>query len=196
MSDHDDYRVTLMTDGQPIEFLFDGGPIGDPQPAEVAFLALGLITASWARLEQHLDAVIIQINKTHHSNEQLRLYDPAHPRPFNDKIRLTKRYFSNHPALQKHKEVIGELIKMLSQLASERNVFLHSNLEKYDPESGTVSFRNLQMSKNDDLTVTRHEVPLKALQSFPAWVAEANGKLCTISAELFTSAALEQLRRP
>jgi hypothetical protein len=190
----DDYTVTLVAGKTPLTFLFDGGPISNPEGAEPVFLALGLAAAAWARLEQHLDAVIIQINKTLHSDERLNLYDPEHPRPFTDKIKLLKRYFKKHPALQKHRKVAHDLLQALPKFALERNSYIHSNMENFDPKTQVVTFRNLHTKKNDAVIIERFTPPLQQIVSFAAAISRANKALRTISTEVFTADAIQQLR--
>jgi len=106
---HDDYFVNLTDGKQHHEFRFNGGPISHSSNASPVFLALGHAAAAWSRFEQHIDSILLQVNKEQHSNEILSLYDPNHPRPFKDKIRLLKRYFNKHPALKDYRNKIRDL---------------------------------------------------------------------------------------
>jgi hypothetical protein len=196
MVDADNYDVTLAAGGRVFHFLFDGGPISNPKTAHDVFIALGIGTAAWARLEQHVDAVIIQINKTQHSHEKLDLYDPEHPRPFTDKIRLLKRYFKKHPALQNHKKEIDQLLRGLPALAETRNIFAHGNLEKFDPKTEVARFRIIRTKKDDVIEIQAFTPPLSELMGFADLVSQANKLLRTISAEVFTADAIRRLRRP
>lgn len=73
------YCVAMKWDNARDEFIFMGGPIDEK--CDAVMLALGYIGASWARLEKHINVLIIQINKAQHSTEELNLYDPDHPSP-------------------------------------------------------------------------------------------------------------------
>ena len=84
-------------------FDFEGGPIDNFETAREAFEVLGHAAMAWARLESHVDAVLIHVNKAVHSTE---LYNPEHPIGFANKLKLLKRWFNQHPFL---KSLAGEI---------------------------------------------------------------------------------------
>jgi hypothetical protein len=54
----------LLRDGDHVhEYRFIGGPIEHPEQDQTLMAALGHACVSWGRMEQHIDAMIIQINK-------------------------------------------------------------------------------------------------------------------------------------
>jgi hypothetical protein len=78
---------------------FTGGPLDSPEEMKAAaelWRAIGLAACAWARLEQHLDAVLIHVNQPKHSE---KLHDPDRPIGFKRKIKLLKRWFNQHPVL-------------------------------------------------------------------------------------------------
>ena len=74
-----------------LEFAFYHSLV-DQDAAEVApaLEAYGRIAASWARLEHHIDALLVQINKPDHSEA---LFVDKHPTAFSKKIERDCRIF-------------------------------------------------------------------------------------------------------
>jgi hypothetical protein len=198
-----DYLVVLLGGGKDSldvhHFLLNGGPINQPNTAAPAFLALGLAAAAWGRLEQHIDAILLQVNKEQHSDEILALYDPNHPKPFTDKIRLLKTYFNEHPALAELKERIRSFASAARSLSKERNDYIHGIFERYDEQSRTVYLHAIRPKfdrQNPYLfTITLSEVPLETLKGFADIVNRANDELEGISRALFNEGAIERLRK-
>lgn len=195
-----DYRVVLTDGQQTHEFALNGGPINNPTEATEALLALGHAAAAWGRLEQHIDAVLMQVNKEQHSNEILDLYDPEHPRPFTDKLRLLKDYFNKHPGLASFTEKIRSFAIVAKSLSLERNEYVHGILEGYDPASQTIIIKSIRPKRDPNnpylFKITVSGVPLATLQGFTDIVNKTNDELETISRQLFTQSAIEQLRKP
>jgi len=196
----EDYLVFLMEGKQRHEFRLNGGPINDPSKASAVFLALGHAAAAWSRLEQHVDSILLQVNKEQHSNEILSLYDPNHPRPFSDKIRLLKRYFNKHPALKEYKQKISNFASVAKKIAEERNGYIHSVIQDYDEKPQIVSLLSVQPKYDPDnpylFRLVRYQPPLKSIQSFPNFVNRVNDNLETISRQLFTEETVARLRKP
>jgi|GEM_PF-4580047 len=194
----DDYLVLLNEGGQTYEFLLNGGPINNPATAAEFFLTLGYISAAWARLEQHIDSILLQVNKQQHSSEIVSLYDPNHPRPFTDKIRLLKRYFNQHPALKQHKSKIREFAAAVKKMATDRNIYLHSVLQGYDNKTKIVTLRSIQPVHNPEnpylFRIGKFAPPLRVMREFAEFVNRANTHLEEISRELFTHEAVARLR--
>jgi hypothetical protein len=194
----EDYVIGLQLDeGGVHEFQFIGGPIEDPERYKRLFVAIGHAAMSWARMEQHIDAILVQINKAQHSGETLDLYDPDHPKPFSDKIRMLKDYFNKHPALRPHTEAVRDFATGLMTLSTERNELLHGVLADYAIDTLTIRLDRIQYRrKTDDFLFRTHAYPLGRLQAFTHLVNLAHYGLCEISKELFTTDALERLRTP
>jgi hypothetical protein len=73
-----DYTVLLNWDNGTRPFKLRGGPIDIPTTRN-NFRLLGLAGASWGRLENHIDAILLQINQLYDSNKKLDLHDPYFP---------------------------------------------------------------------------------------------------------------------
>ena len=196
-----DYLVVLKesdTDDSH-EFLLNGGPIDHPETAIPAFLALGHAAAAWGRLEQHIDAVLLQINKEQHSDEILALYDPNHPRPFTDKIRLLKAYFNKHPALAEFKERIRSFASAATCLSKERNEYIHGIVEGYDENSQTIILHGIKpkfdRTNSYLFSITLSAIPLNTMKGFADIVNRVNDQLETISRVLFSTDAIARLRK-
>ena len=70
-----------------MHFNFTGGPIDTPDAdgMDIPFAAFGFAVMAWGRLETHLDALLIHLNKRRFSKE---LFDPIHPISFSRKLAL------------------------------------------------------------------------------------------------------------
>jgi hypothetical protein len=167
-----------------------------PNQNVAIFAAIGLAAASWARMEQHIDAIIIQINKESHSTIEIDLYDENHPKPFTDKIDLLKSYFNKHPALAEDAEYIRDFATGLLRLAVERNEMIHGVLEAYDAVNGTYTLNGIRYRKKTKDFLNRRQVsPVGRIKSFAKMVNIAHYGLCEISKKLFTFDAIERLRK-
>jgi len=128
--DDDIYKVRLS-----------GTPLDDPESMEASaelWRVIGLSACTWARLEQHIDMVLIHLNQPKHSE---KLHDPDHPIGFKRKIKLLKRWFNQHPALAEHRASLRQITTKMLALSKTRNAFLHSILDSYDPSTKTAVFR-------------------------------------------------------
>src|SRR5262249_8247617 len=138
-------------------------------------------------------------NKEQHSSEILDLYDPNHPRPFTDKIRLLKRYFNKHPALEEHTEEIRTFARAALILAQERNTYLHGIFEFYNEPKKTVTLKSIRPAHDPQnpyiFKIETSAVPLDILKSFADMIGLANDKLEQVSRALFTPDAVSRLRK-
>jgi hypothetical protein len=143
------YRVILTQRGESHDFRFGGGPLEDPAPAQPLFFALGLLCSSWARIEQQVETILIQINKSHHPSGAKTLYDPNHPVSFSKKIQLLKKYFNQHPTLAPFKEGMREITTRLLSLSQIRNSYLHAIVEDYDESEQAVTLNSIKFQGSD-----------------------------------------------
>jgi hypothetical protein len=192
-----EYRVKVITkNGVASTFRFGGGPIEQPTEAhQPLFFALGLLAANWARFEQHIDAILIHINKKRHSPEVKALYDPDHPVSFSRKLQLLKKYFNQHPALSPLKASMRELSPRFKKLSKLRNKFLHAIVEDYDAEKHVIDFNTVQFKGNDTFHAEQWKTNVVALMGLAGNVARGNRALYEISSQVFTIEALKQLGR-
>jgi hypothetical protein len=191
-----DYRVGLFFGNSVHEFRFIGGPIEDIKEGQPSLTAFGHAAAAWARMEQHINALLIQLNKKHHSDEAQALFGPEHPMRFTDKIRLLRSYFNKHPALSCYTEKVRDLCGGLSKLATKRNEMLHGILESYDPSKEAVVMNKVTYRQaTKDFLSRKQTIPLKALFEFTRAINIGHYALCDISKELFSEDGLSRLRR-
>jgi hypothetical protein len=188
-------KTHLVDSAEPgkviLDITFIGGPIDEPLSAAVVFAALGIAAAQWARLEQHIDAVLIQVNKSTHSE---KLFNPDHPVSFSRKIVLLKRWFNSHPGLKSHRDNIKELTSRLKILAKERNQYLHSVVTGFNPQSSTVQMSGIQYMSKGRFRFSKYDFPLTAITSFSEVVHTGNRLLWSISEALFTESGILQLK--
>jgi hypothetical protein len=177
---------------QLLRFNFLDGPLEDIDRAIPALGAFGLAVMSWARLEIHLDALLIHLNKRRFSKE---LFDEDHPVSFSRKLRLLKRWF-RHKALAEYKPAIDKLSGQMKMLSARRNEYLHALLSAYDAKTDEITLRSIHYAGNDEFRIQLHTLNTKKLASFAAAATNTNRALAVISLALFTRDAIERLRTP
>jgi hypothetical protein len=182
-----------------IEFAFYHALVDDdPKTTAPALEVLGRIAASWARMEHHLDALIVQVNKPYHDE---RLFEPTHPVAFANKVKLLKRWFNQYPPLEEYRDDVQALTKHLKTLSSDkqkrflsRNLLLHAIPAAYDPASETVTLHHLEFV-GEDIHSRHIDATLNQLHAFAGLVQLANTYLGTITRELFTREGIAKLQR-
>jgi hypothetical protein len=190
----DDYWVEVADENR-IRFL--GGPLDSPAEAIEALAVIGHTAACWARMEQHIDVMLIQINREQHSDELIDLYDETHPSTFDAKIKMLKRYFNKHPALSQYSEIVIDCATGLKRLAEDRNLLMHGVLQDYDAASKTITVTSTKYHrKTDDFSCLIQPLPLEKLVRHADIVNLAHRTLCDVSRQLFTVDAVARLQRP
>ena len=192
-----DYLVEIDTAGGGKHVhRFIGGPIDSPGAHQELFAAIGHAATSWARMEQHIDTILIQINKKHHSGK-LKLYDPNHPRSFSGKLRLLKRYFNKHPALADQRGTIAGLAGGIKKLSDERNELLHGVLEDFDETSKKYTLNGITYLGKQEFRHRHQTNDIHKILSFTHFVNLAHYSLCEeISKVLFTVDGVARLQTP
>jgi hypothetical protein len=186
--------MTALSDIHKIRYL--GGPLDELDETMAAaelWRAIGFAACIWARMEQHIDAILIHLNQPRHSEN---LCDPDHPIGFRQKIKLLKRWFNQHPALAKHREAIRKITSDLLVLSKTRHMLLHSILDAYDPRTKTATFRSIKPKTQMTFTVYKHTGTVDNLVAFADRTRNVYLRLARISPQLFMPDAIELLRRP
>lgn len=178
-----------------MQFNFSGGPLDsvDVGNIDLPFAAFGFAAMAWARLETHLDALLIQINKRRFSQE---IFDPAHPVSFSKKLRLLKKWFGRHEALSHSKSAIDTLARQLKTLSDDRNSFMHALFSAYNQEKSEITLRSISYVGNEEFHIAHRIVSTKALIRFGVIANSANQSLAVITSALFTADAVESLGKP
>jgi hypothetical protein len=177
---------------QLLQFNFTGGPLDDIEGAIPVLAAFGLAAMAWGRLETHLNALLIHLNKRQFSRE---LFDEDHPVSFSRKLRLLKRWF-RHKALVEYKPAIDKLASQMKILSERRNEYLHALLSAYDAKADEITLRSIHYAGNEEFHIRRHTLSTRKLASFAAAATNTNKALSVISSALFTRNAVAQLQRP
>ena len=170
-------------------------PLDHPNSmAEAAelFRAIGLATSSWARLEMHIDMVLIHLNRPKHSKE---LYAEDHPIGFRSKIKLLKRWFNQHPALSHQSKALRALTPKFLELGKQRNIFLHSILSNYDPETKVATWRGIKPAAEETYRVGKHVGSVEHLMHFAAAAHEAHVQFAQICQAIYNSGNLRLLQK-
>ena len=188
-----EYRVTLDKSGLNRDFVFIGGPLDANDGSPELYTAIGTVSAQWARLEQHIDAVLLHINNPDHSRE---IFDPKHPASFSRKIFLIKRWFNQHPALSQMTDDMRTLTSKLKEINTHRQNLIHGVLEQWDTEKQSAVFRTLKYIGDDEFVLSTHTYTMEAIRDVADIVSSSNRFLANISRTIFTLDALERLRKP
>jgi hypothetical protein len=188
----DEYVVTVKgADGVMRDFKLYGGPLDDPERPTELFEALGFAACAWARMEQHLDTILIHVNKSEYSE---KLYTERHPVMISGKIKLFKRWFNQHPALAGMAGMARLLTSGIKQISGNRHTFIHAALEAWDPETKTAKFHGIKFDGDDSFLAETFDVHLDFIIRFGKHVNQANELLADISKRLFTEDAARLLR--
>lgn len=175
-----------------LTFKFIGGPVDNQSDAGSLFLELGRAAAAWARLEQQVEAILLHVNKREFSGDLFC----EHPVSFTKKLAILKSWFKQHKALSQYNGPFLEIASKLWALADERNLYLHSVLESFDPQSNKAIFHRILPKGNDEFKLVINVVPLENISSFVEVVNLTNRYLWSVSQDLFTPAAISRLEKP
>jgi hypothetical protein len=189
----DDYYVTISEGGNPkASFRLRGGPLEDFKSHTELFAAIGYAAACWARFEAHLDAILIHVNAYEHSDI---IYNPEHPITFNNKVKLLKRWFNQHPALADKTEIMRKITSHGKELSQIRNDFLHFTLEDFNAPTKEANFHGLKWMGNNEFHARNCRMTIAAFELFARKINAGNGLLEQISRDLFTRESLDKLRK-
>jgi hypothetical protein len=178
---------------KPIELAFYRSAIDDPDTPRSVFTAIGRAAVAWARLEQHLEAVILHINKKEHSK---RLWG-EHPVSFDNKMKVVKRWFNQHPALLPHKDAMRELTRTLKILSKEaRNPLLHSIFAAYDAAKKELTLQSIKYMGDDNFRLREEKIHISFVYGLHNAINDGNRFLGIISRELFSPDAVKRFERP
>lgn len=174
------------------DFQLQGGPIDSPAGCEEAFAHYGRAAAAWARLEAHMEVIIIHINKRDHSQE---LYD-EHPASFENKIKTLKRWFNKHPVLLPHADDIREITSRAKVIGKEyRHFMMHCFFRSYDNATRTITLHKIAVLPDGNIRISLREQTLEQMAAFTDVCNTLNSYLGTVSRNLFQIDTLEQLRK-
>jgi hypothetical protein len=175
---------------------FTDGPLDSPEYLRAAtelWRVIGIASCVWARLEVHLDLILVFLNQPKHSE---KLHDPDHPIGFKRKIRLLKRWFNQHPALAEHRDAVRSIASEMLELSQTRNAFLHSILESYDLNSQTAIFRSVRAMSPTTCQFVKHVGTIEILLNFADSSQKAHKRFVRLTTGIFTPDAIARLQKP
>jgi hypothetical protein len=187
-----DYTIVVHQDGVPYEFKLTGGPIDAPDFSADLFAAIGHAATSWARLEQHLDALLVHVNKA----AEAEIYNAEHPISFQGKIKLLKNWFNKSAGLSRLSGEMRYLTSSIKKLTPHRNLYLHSTVEDWNATDQVATFNSMKYEGNDEFQLKRVVVPLSAIKAFARLANTSNRYLATISKAVFEADALKRSQKP
>jgi hypothetical protein len=178
------------------EFRFSGGPIDQPEDHQHLFYLIGHAAASWARLEQHVDCILMHLNKAQRSAEIVQLYSPDNPGSFPVKVKTLSRYFRTHPALSEHKQAFLGCADSLKRLSSEKRGYSNGILEAHNAESHKFTVNGSKfLPATEDFLAKKKSYSETALIRFAEQVNAINNKLEEISSQVLNEATFGKLQK-
>lgn len=185
----------MPTSANILNVVLTDTPLDDPSKmanAAELFRAIGIAASAWARLEVHLDMVLLYLNQPKHSEE---IYDKDHPMGFKRKVKLLKRWFNKHPILKPFAAEFRALSPKLIELSSIRNTFLHSILSSFDPETKEAVWRGIRPLTETTFSVGMHVGTVATLINFADEAHSAHRAMAKIDRAMLDSGAVAQLRK-
>lgn len=168
-----------------------GGDLDDLPPfAEPILMAVGLAAFHWARLEQHLDTLLISVNKEYFSKEK---FDPTPNTSFQLKIKLFKKWFVIDPRFSAYKNRAKKLAVAFKEASADRHLLFHSNLQRFEKEPTLTMIAINVHIKGENVVQSRCEWTVGSILNFARNVAGLNRGLRTISHEVLKPEFLSSL---
>ncbi len=169
-----------------------GGHLDDPPPcAEPTLKAVALASLTWGRLEQHLDMLLISINKEDHTTGK---YLPTPNTSFQMKIDRFKDWFVKDQRFSRYHDVGRALATRFKNAAADRTILTHCNLQEFiEGPPAKMVIRNI-LIKSDEVHMNRAEWTEEAINSFAKNLRGMNTVLKGVSDEVLTPDFLESLR--
>jgi hypothetical protein len=181
MSQEPDFYVAVPTPHGLHHFRLSGGPLSHPNTRPEALEAIGWAAAAWTRVETHVDAIIIHVNKVEHASSRPKLYAPRHPNGAQDKIKLMRKWFNDHPALAPKRQEVNKICEHLLDLAKRRNEFVHSLLEDFEHGQVAVALNSVQVKPDGTVNLKKQYVTLREFGAFAGQLNDLNQKLVEVS---------------
>lgn len=152
MSDAPAYpHILIISDGEKEhEFQLTGGPLDHALGHQAVMAGVGRCLLAWARMEQHLNMLILTVNREEYSPS---LYETDRPEALKWKLKLLKRWFNRHPPLAHRRDEFRRLSAAVAKLATIRNTLAHGILEAVDTKSGVATFRAVQWRKTGSFSL-------------------------------------------
>jgi hypothetical protein len=169
-----------------------GGHIEDPPPyAFPIIFAIGLAALHWGRLEQHLTALLLSINKEEHGPETYRAVPNAE---FKRKLEIFQQWFVKDERLSEHRDKATRLHTALKNANQDRQSLFHANIQEFtEGPPPTVRFMHLR-TKGDRVLMAPSEWTEEQILGFARGAAGLNRGLHTITRAVLTPEFLASLR--
>lgn len=178
--------------GSQYEFSPCGGPIDEPDQNAELFVAIGLATAAWGRMEHLLTALVMHLNKAGASEA---LHDPDPPNAFKRKVKLFEKWINTHPAYS-HLKTNGTFFESLRELADHRNRIAHGHIRSIDKEADTLTIGLLSRSGKDAWSYGTCIMEIPAISEISALANIANRYFTSVADEVFLPDPDEQSQTP
>jgi hypothetical protein len=169
-----------------------GGELDDPPAfAEPIIRAYGLAALRWGRLEQHLDALLLTVNKEAHGPAVFRDMPNT---SFRMKLDLFHDWFVKDRRFVQFHERARRLKTSLKQAARDRQVLFHSNCDGFE-EGPPPALRLVNMHlKGEHVIQARYAFSEEKLLHFAAGTQRLNVGLHSFTEEILRPGFLGSLK--
>ena len=171
--------------------LFGGALDAPPEFAFPILQAIGWTSLHWARLEQHLDALLITLHKQEFFATHLKRRPGS---SWAQKVDLFSQWFSQHDQLKQFVSTVNRLSANFKNAGLDRNMLLHSNCIDFveGPPSKMVALY-IRGNKTGDIEQKRAEWTRDQILEFANVVANLNKDLQSITSVILTETFLSSL---
>jgi hypothetical protein len=173
--------------------LFGGALDAPPEFALPILQAIGWTSLHWARLEQHLDVLLITLHKQEFFAQPLKRRSDS---SWAQKVELFSQWFSQHDQLKQFAPTASRLSANLKKAGLDRNMLLHSNCIDFveGPPSKVIALY-IRGNKNGSIEQKRAEWTCDQILEFANVVANLNKELQSITSVILTETFLKSLRK-
>ncbi len=180
--------------GTHFEFHPEGGPIDDHANHADLFNAIGLVTCSWARMENLLTAIVLHVNNEEASKT---LHEPDPSNAFSRKSKLLQDWITKHPP-HNHLRTGNDanFFGHLRELADKRNAIAHGHLESFDRAIATATFKVIRRVGKDRWGLRTYNIPMSDFAIIADLCNIANAYFTSLADDRFGSAEDAQPERP
>jgi len=171
-----------------------GGTLDSPPKFALPIIqAIGWTSLHWARLEQHLDTLLITLYKQEFFATPLKR---RHDSSWVQKVELFSQWFSKHNDLKQFAPTANRLACNFKQAGLYRNMLLHSNLIDFleGPPSKMIALY-IRGNKAGNIEQKKAELTCDQILEFANNVANLNKELQSITSVVLTEPFLKSLSR-
>jgi hypothetical protein len=155
----------------------------DPPGADKFYLALGVATMAWGRLENNFVAclmIVMQITKDGHSSRK-------HPMKWERQAIIWKDAFARIPSLKSHEKDAAAFLAEFGNMSEDRNLLIHGFWEDFHPRPPlTVNLLHIKALSGtaDGIGIRRVPIRIDQLEQFAGKANKLNMEITKLGQTL------------